>query len=1838
MGSSFDDVYEVNCSGTITYTTSGGETKTAYVLMPCGAQHDTVASKERGFVNLQIPYKYQIYAERARLAPCCYWREEDLGPEALDPILPNKEEDPLDPALYRFTNVLAVSGTLPKIKVVDKDTKIEEEIEDPDLQVVGGWAHEPEPSFYISSRTFFPILTSGNTSIPTRCKKQGATLWNQGQDGSPPCNGAKTLCPFYTGPTFDYITDEQMAPGQPVIGQMVQELRSLILEWQDLKNGQQRWENSFDLPYIWGRDFDDLPTAKASEDYTPGPIEDIPVFTILTKIYWNVKTQEVTLTKVPGELSGTDQTNSSDRLSPPGFPTIVNELGNSLIPSIKITFPKVKEEDIFEYTSFNKDANFIYLAGLCSTANTIFAVNSTLLTDCPKIETLDLINNKDHIKEVDDFLLKYVVKSYSLKVSGFNFTASDSTRFWNFRPGVELLTKKTNVIFVLSKLDSKWSFQKVQVRYTFVHCEIVQRGHEGFVPLPDTRTLGTRLANLNTKENIFFDLHNIDAGQPLTISKVYHYYILDRSASRFLREKNPPPNRRFWKVVKAIEDRRVVGTGTPNSGGLFWSKFDNCNRYLVEIYSPGLSSALPAGIDRSWEPKKIEFSVAQESGESLKIDMEVIEDFGRSYNGDYLPVRFIIVEPKTSSIDFKTPKKSSLMSVVLDTFEARSIEEEGEDQLNKLLEDFRDESLIEFVGGASITKPSEEDVLSSSDQHSLVKEDSSFSVGRVNKFDMSYMVELSYRQGSDQFASVIGRKWVYGVGDLYDSWCRDIDIKYMWSDTQQFRQLLPDYFRKRTDLIDGSSYPSNSLENFSDIAGLKAERQAIYHPKCGDHEVTFGKPGPMFSPYEDCDQPETIINDLSIRINYKARLGSGLPPRLAEKYRAPDLYHPLVYKHNILFYLEFPCIFEFSLGHFIRSGLAKFVGFSRIRGPISKEFNPLKYLLYESNGWQYPKFGNIGRDMVRIFRTMHFREYLYLGGSQPAVLTGWMPSFPFVPSNSIFENNSPRSMLDQYCEKIVNYPLLDHSDFADFDVIHSYFSKEMEPRSTPREGTGGEEESFHYERKSFDDVYKVRKIRNKDGEGVRFPDQGYYFNLKSKDVVWAIPEQYVDVLRDLTKYKDDYINSLEFIGGIKLFKPRNLQGTTLPINDRFKRPVSTGLDESKYTLKLKDVQYTSTGAIRKYAQVYLHPNYPLYFDRFTGEIKDTDAPDSQEITGIKQLYAITDKEDLVEFLGEQGRELKLAPVFEFITQVEEDSAPKTLPEEELKLAEFQNLGNLFHPPFEKEGDMYIYANASEEGPLVEQDLEWVGFIPSIKVSDIKPRYMPKSEVRFDSDDDTLLTEINFSSYPNKDWQVRDPKSSIYLKNSVEQFVDGSASINPSTLNWLPLDTLDMKLGTSEAFKAKGQILPFIIEVRFNRPIELSSINIEYKVYGLLDTDSSNSPAGIPTPFDIDPSFKITAHDILSLGEVTLLDKPEFIYKKNALTELTRKFPLDKLQIVTDRIRIAVGRRTPRVGFNLSNLAIKQLNLSEAVSETIAVLDTKYFITTGLFIEGDPKHRAAQDPQRLAGTIPAPDISDNMEYQGIVEMWRPLDLEEEEVKTKGKLKRIWANKFLTSDTLTFLDEESAGPNDDVIFFDNSVDEAEERQGELLEKLQDQFDIHPELEKIVYKYLIPPQDRAFINKIGNSIAPGNITFRGSMFDLADAVIVAKPPVPQGWQDKGFRACVDTKTKSAGCFGTREPSNVGGRGPHKITASEHTVCNQRLFEAGGFDASRMGTFDLFEIAGNLQDGVQSTSPVGSVLQEDFRTYEGLLNEATKDRAGQSELDRYRERLAKKKINYLP
>lgn len=1845
MADAFEENTSILCSGTIEFPCLGVNqeeecTQTGKITLPCGASYD-VSTAEGGS---QLPFRYQIYRERAKFVPCCFWRDTQQGEEDLDPTSTNRDTSN-DIKVFQYVSMVLPDDEeyLPEIEVnvIDPDgTEKTANIKNPDKGVVGGWAHEDIKSFIITPRTFQTILTtSGSGEVPTLCIKSGAETWHQGLDGKPPCNGAKTSCPFYTGPTFEYIQDEHTAPGQSIKGQVVQEIRSYIKKWKEEESPQELWEQSFEVPYLWGRDFDDTPVA-VNNNPNPDGISEVTVYTILNKIYWDVENEKVKLTKQPSAPHGTNIDNGGG-LDAPTFPTFVDNLVEASPPDVTIEFPYLKEsvDYSFIYENMDRYGNKIYMAGMSYPVTNVYIVNKNLISNFP-----DLINGNLNNEEVSNVIFKLLVE-YRTKgdVGGFKAVSSGQDRFWQLVGGIDLVQNEINLIYSLVQVDNKWSFDYVRVNYIFHQVEVIQREYNSILGAPQTSTLQTKFSRLNTTDSVSFDILNI-AGE-VDIDDVYHYFTFDRSNARFLSEGAGPENERFWKVIngscsqgKGGGSSQCIVEGSQIGDELNWRKLNNCTRYVVAIDDQkyGISQVIPAGLDRSWDPDEIVFIIKQEGGSDERIKMKVIDntpsDFGRSYDGSVAPVNYIFIEPEDDQ-QVPHPRKTDKIQVKFRTFIAKSTEgNNSDDILSDLLDDFKD-SVDKTAGGESQTLPSEGDNLKES--HTLDYSNSTLTVTNMSHYDMSYMIEFK----SSITQKPVGRKWVYGVAELADTWVKDVDIFYRWRASQSFEKLLPDYNKAIIDIFSRYEY---NINHFGDRFSLDLESRdtAVHNAWCGDHDQTFGHSGPMFHPYDACDQPYSYKEDGGLMWNNRI----SYVEKVDEKYRGPDFQEATIYKHNSLGSLFSECWFEYSIGTFTR-GSSIWEGYARVRGPISNYANPIRNSKYDTFGWEKPKFGNKGRDHIRVYRTMHFREYVYLSGGKPKVGHGWMPVYPYVGSDSLFSVNSPRTVFEQSIQdKSGDGSLV--PDYNNYEDLVSLMEKSTKGSVDPDE-IGGDlgKETFFYERKRFDDVYKVRKIRDKLGKGTRWPARGFYFNFRSPHVVWAHPEQEIGVGRDYKKFTTDFLKVSFFMSGLVLKLP-TIPSSEFPIKDKYGRPIYVGFEEDKYKLRINEPKYDKNSNILRNAYVYIEDapiSARLYFDRFTGEILDKESPNST----YKEMYALDTIEEVNTFLEENKISTELSPFFKYVSSDEEEQAPKNITEDLVDgdlLDEYLHFGNLYKT-FDT---MYTFPSSSLESTLDTENVKWSVFFPALEVVEIFPKYLPKNEYKYDRTSvrfENLNPKVTYNSYPTENYTIRGNLSGKDLDANEEGVFTADAV--KEKFRWKPYIKEDLINEIQIPDERKGYTGPVTIRINFGYPVEISHVEFFYEVYGIHDPNPNNTNIPIePIPPEVDPSVTFTITDNTGSFISVLVDKERdllegytantlkrnfiFSYSENEDTDREGVTFLDE-PLPSSEMEISFGSRERQTGLTVSNILLKVLTLTDNMHEEFVVIEPQYLITTGYYEKENELRTWSQDPQRLTGIVSGPDEHDIFEFAGIAEYWRPKDLSNDTVATQGKIRRHWASKYGSLD----VERDKANPKtEQYTFFDSDVTTSEERQGEVIRSFTET------ISSSTFEYLLThessifllPQDLYSLSSIGvknpSLIGIGSkIKFNHKMFDVDSFISVSVGLQEPGWQGKGFYACLDPATHTTHCQGS-----LGGRTPVIAYKADHGICTGSDGKYGILHR----TLDLPMIDRRYSIAGGGSSAVAPTVQQDLDP--NSLTQQALDNAEELEVKTRIERYYAKKRRYNP
>ena len=1758
----FVDDLEFDCSIVVEFP----DGTSATIEFPCGSVFDTNVAGSDGAQVTQLPVRYQIFRERAVLKPCCWWRETEVDPEDVD-------QGDIDgpelstPETFSFT-------------VVEGDE--EGPLGTVGRTVVGGWAHEATPSFSIEPITLQVVLENDATSVPTKCTHPDAEPWHQGADGAPPCNGAKTECPFYTGPEFKYIKDVDMRPGKPIIGQQVQELRSLIRDWTLVPNAEDVWNQLFDEPFIWGYDKDIQPLIIPQDP--PPELEETAPVTTLVQVKWLPEEEDAELTEypsTPGDPNSGSSDTQDDVNTPPEYFTIISNLAGSSRPPMKMTFPPEYSsqgslyEVGFTYDTMNNKSHTMYLAGVTLPLRNVYIVNTTTVDSFPTITSENIPSDE----EITTAILN-LVDSLGTQGSrtGFRVVTTDDARFWHVPEGIDLQPNVTNKIVVLVRSANAWNPLFFDVHYGFHQLDMIQSEVNSVIPLPQTQTLITGWANLTTDGPIKFE--GAVAGGDPKIVNAYHYYVYDRSLSRlvFTGEK---PDRRYWKVTK--NSQTIQGTGQPISGQeLRWSLLDNCNTVLIEVIEPKVSAAKPAGLDRAWEPRLITLKGQPEgasghgSTQPVDVELEVLQDvgeIGRSFDGSLLPARFLIARPKSGQNSvgrsIGEPSKDSVIMIELDTFDASGVDGGGTDDFEDLYEEFP-EQVSGQAGGIDITGIGEDVVLAGSVAHDISFGGTSFQVTAA-KYDVSYMLEIAGPAGE-----VLGRKWVYGVGEVCRTWVRDVDIKYAWSSLEASQILTPDYARATSQL----NKPEKTFETGS---GETTQGGLVTNiPRCGEHEGNW-----LFSPYASCQQAKILINDGGIIITQFIET----PVQWDERYRGPMQQRPFSLKHNPAGVLT-KCVFEWTFGTKTRTE-ASYSGLARNRGPITELINPFLYSQYLTNGWVFPVFGNKGREHVRVYRTMHFREYVYNGGSSgPKVGAGWMPVIPFIGSTGVFDDTKPRTIFD-YAVENESLPAIDYDSYSGQEEALAAFG------SPP--SAGGNQETLTYRRVSYEDAFTVRRP-GKIGDGIQWPPRQWYLNFKEPHFMWAFPEPITELARN---YQSDNL-----ITGVIVKKPKP-EGDTL-LFDRFGRPVDVGPVEDNLTIEFTPTQYSeeedTAGTPISFATLHLDENFPLYFDMETGEIQDED------FEGNPAIYADLTPAEIEAKLSELNIEAEIVPVYTPINGAEEDA----LPEEISELSEIAIYGNLV-------SDMtrcYVYAVNGPGGDSIDdEEIEWKGYFRSLEVLNINATQLPSEEFPVEDADGIQGSIAVFGNFPSTEASTRE----IFSGYEWDALTGGpnSPMLGPADsrdFDYRPYSEDDLELGDPSL--GEGSIDPISNTVTFAHRMRVVSIAFSYEIY----PRSRGTVFAVPIagPFT-DPTVILK---LIGDEDLILIEKPRARLTGDGNT-ITREFLFDGNDFDpfgTDKITLDIGVRDDATGIRVSAFEVR---VTQPISETeeVITLNPAVLLSTGYATSEDEGLYLPSQQLYLSAVTTTADQPDRLEVSNIAELWQPgmasLD-PDVEVGTRGKIRRHWAGGFDTWDTSKYLFDNTDGQ----LFADPSAEVAELRQEQHIKTLTEKIDNIPRFKEDRLTYFLLPQDRHALESING----GTIQF--SLRDLdSEFVIVSETELGEGWQPPGYYACLPTPgQKIVQCI-----VNLGVLGFGSGSRTAHSVYNDASHDTCSADGaggrSAYALFQFGRITEKFLGSVLGGSAVGAVTQGEAGVYDSITDlqesQVDTDRIADALDDRIQEQL---------
>ena len=1634
-----------------------------------------------GTVSAQTPYRYQVLRERARLQPCCYWQEPEDPRDAATQVVEDGEENfsASEPFIYEYTIVTINQGTLTgpirtEQEIIDRyrPTPAEENAVSK-IQVMGGWAHEQVPSFYITPITFEVVLINDATSVATRCIKAGAEEWHQGIDKTPPCNGAKTECPFYTGVKFKYINDEDLWIGEEILAEQVQEIRSLMKDWSSFENPEEAWNRTFELPDLFARHWDpdeslkDAPIIDAEEvDGRQQPISE------MTRVHWDVEAGDVVRTKVVSTAEGTLE-ESNDQASPPSFYTLIYNLGTADLVPITIEFPPNEEDGYsseddeqkqpkrFTYEHSEAFSDIIFLAGTAKQQTVLYIVNTTIHEGFP-FDEAGLENNEIIEPKIKELVERFFTEN---KNFGFRVVKVDNSGYWQ-DPFTTIIPGENNIV-VCSKLDGEWIYARMIVDYKFYHMEFIQQGYKAYLVSPEISFIPA-MATARGREDVVFKGYQMGP-DVAEISSVYHFYNFEKELTRICTDD-------------AKDQRTFNITYEEVTENVKFYKIGRCNRYVCEIIGRDIPTVAPMGMDRSLQISKITFKVVADSDsghggeETQEVEMEIPE-YGRNFGGIAMPVRFFMVEPKGDVDIRKADLDASEMEVQYFIFRAEPITEEPlEGRIEAtadLLATFQDDGFtVGNIGGLSIFNIGESEP-NINLMHTPEIDGDNLNAYVPGKHDMSYVVEYKSDSGN-----IIGRKWIYGVVEMSKYWARDIEIRYSWcSEFTTITTLIPKYRKFGLDVEFGD------LEELQSYEGGKCRRT-----QCGDHETSsLGEGGPSFYPYDACAEPLYTNRDVTRWLLQEVPDAEPID----EKYRAPDRYSYATLEHHVFGFLRPDCFIEWTLGTITNFG-ARFNGWSRERGPISPFVRPKLWYRYIVRGWTFPHFGNRGREIFRIFKSMHFREYSF-GCRNPlcgiCVRLAWLPALPFAGSSDFMQTNSPRTILDQT--------------------------------------TNGNT----LERKKWEEVFYIRNVLEpaSDGDGrpdqpVQWPRVGFYPNFKKPEYTWAWAERNSQLERGENP-----------ILGVVVSKPTpTIDGEEKRYigADIFTRPINYyPSEDDDLTLRLIPEEYSSAGVYKERACFQLGENgEKVYFDEYTGAIKDSSGPEAER----KQIYAFEDKEELVE----SGINPSAEAIYDEHVGQAGRNPPTTLEDAD----KFVDTGNLLPDP----ETVYVYLSSGDITDASEDS--WTAFFKALNIGLITPKYLPREEFNISEKEDSFPF-IKITDFPNINPSVNLNRdfSNVFMPNTRVRLLGG----RHGEMNWIPIFPTD----PTGSEQIEGFIMTVLFDrpvmlsqLKFEYQV-YGGVAQDSPL-----ANPPQVPPSIDPSIRIVVSNTVTSTSDEVVDKPAYTEFPEFNPRGLEPLEYSLSFDEDNFfdnREFYDRVEISVGPRNDETGFILTLLDLYAKFITES-EETIEINEAKYVVEVGPKPEDIPapfNYPAQDDFENKKWYLMnyAEDVFDNMEYRGINEFWQPARAslhKTRKVGCWGRLRRSWANGWDSLDIRIHLGEiQYKHEYEKTVFGGDVVEDHENRQFNVIKEAMEEA-VDDGLDVETLQMYISDDDRKFYaflqgldeDEEEEATLPYEeleIKFEAGVEELlgrlASTVVVPRGDKDPGWQAEGFWACLGDRAKT-------------------------------------------------------------------------------------------------------------
>ena len=332
-----------------------------------------------------------------------------------------------------------------------------------------------------------------------------AEMWNSPEDGSLPCNGIRTDCPYYTGEPWIYATDEKLELGRPILAEQLQEVRFRAEDWSKYSDPEEQFRSRFSTPFIWAfseyvsvngePEVEDMllyrPKILFARDEAGANYETVRMERVRISDFDNFEVNRNAYNITPGS-------ETLDKDGPPPFPSTIAQPAVPSAIRLNITHPRL-EDGPFVYRMWSPDKNKISLFGTASPDQTVYVINNTALRHRSRYHsafgTKDFFDIPTGLPKTPDFvgltateLLTVVRELRNEKISngeieaplGFDEVSVSQAGFWQSVQEVDLVHNQINEVYVfLVGGENNVLSDKAIIDCRFLHSVIAQTGFDG---------------------------------------------------------------------------------------------------------------------------------------------------------------------------------------------------------------------------------------------------------------------------------------------------------------------------------------------------------------------------------------------------------------------------------------------------------------------------------------------------------------------------------------------------------------------------------------------------------------------------------------------------------------------------------------------------------------------------------------------------------------------------------------------------------------------------------------------------------------------------------------------------------------------------------------------------------------------------------------------------------------------------------------------------------------------------------------------------------------------------------------------------------------------------------------------------------------------------------------------------------------------------------------------------------------------------------------------------------------------------------------------------------------